>query len=91
MQKILKQIGVKTQVTKSKMKIFGNPNLSIKNRKITVSGIYDHRILMSAAVLSLLTGIKADLKNFEQVWSSCPNFLPTIKHLGGKFEIKKKN
>ncbi len=49
----------------------------------------DHRILMSAAILSLLTGIKANLKNFEQVRSSCPNFLSTISSLGGEFEVKK--
>ena len=45
---------------------------------------------MSAAILSLLTGIKANLKNFEQVRTSCPNFLSTIAVLGGKFETKKK-
>jgi len=49
----------------------------------------DHRILMSVSILSLLTGVKANLKNFEQVYSSCPNFLSTISSLGGKFEIKK--
>ena len=63
------------------MKIYGNPNLNLKNKKIAVSGILDHRILMSAAILSLLTGIKANLKNFEQVKSSCPNFLSTIRSL----------
>ena len=43
---------------------------------------------MSAAILSLLTGIKSELKNFEQVGTSCPNFLTTISKLGGKFEKK---
>ena len=46
------------------MKIYGNPNLDIGNKTIFVSGIFDHRILMSAAILSLLTGIKANLKKF---------------------------
>ena len=58
-------------------------------KKISVSGVLDHRFLMSSSILSLLTGIKSSLKNFEQVKSSCPNFLSTIKNLGGKFEIKK--
>ena len=43
---------------------------------------------MSTAILSLLTGIKTKLKNFEQVNTSCPNFLSTIQKLGGKFEKK---
>ncbi len=89
MQKICKQIGIKTRASKNEMKIYGNPNLNLKNKKIAVSGILDHRILMSAAILSLLTGIKANLKNFEQVKSSCPNFLSTIRSLGGEFEIQK--
>jgi len=89
MQKICRQIGIKTRASKNEMKVYGNPNLNLDNKKIAVSGILDHRILMSATILSLLTGIKANLKNFEQVKSSCPNFLSTIRNLGGKFEIKK--
>mgnify|MGYP001312695868 CR=1 FL=1 len=91
MQKILKQIGVKVFASKNQMKIFGKPNLDIRKKKIIVSGIYDHRILMSAAILSLLTGVEAKLNNFEQVRTSCPNFLSIISTLGGKFETKKKN
>ncbi len=89
MQKICGQIGIKTHASKNEMRVYGNPNLSFKNKKISVSGILDHRILMSASILSLLTGVKANLKNFEQVKSSCPNFLSTIRNLGGKFEIQK--
>ena len=67
----------------TKVKIFGTHELQ---SKITVKGIYDHRILMSAAIISLITGIKSKLSNFEQVSTSCPNFLYTIKKLGGRFE-----
>ena len=35
--------------SKDEMRIYGNPYLKIKNKKINVSGIFDHRILMSAA------------------------------------------
>ena len=91
MGKILKQIGIKFNSSSNMMRIYGNPNLDKKNKKINVSGILDHRVLMSAAVLSLLTGIKSKLKNFEQVGTSCPNFLSTIKKLGGKFAKKKQN
>ena len=88
MAKILKQIGIKFSASKDKMIINGNPNLSSYRKKITVKGIYDHRILMSAAIISLITGIKSKLSNFEQVSTSCPNFLYTIKKLGGRFEKK---
>ena len=86
MGKILKQIGIKFIASKDEMRIYGNPYLKIKNKKINVSGIFDHRILMSAAILSLLTGINSKLRNFEQVGTSCPNFLSTIFKLGGRFE-----
>ena len=89
MKKILNQIGIRCKLSKNEMKIYGDPNLSVHGKKIRVSGVLDHRILMSVSILSLLTGVKANLKNFEQVYSSCPNFLSTISSLGGKFEIKK--
>ena len=43
---------------------------------------------MSAVILSLATGIKAEIKNFETVYTSAPSFLKIIKSLGGKFEIR---
>ena len=89
MKKILNQIGIRCKLSKNEMKIYGDPNLSAHGKKIRISGVLDHRILMSVSILSLLTGVRANLKNFEQVRSSCPNFLSTISSLGGKFEIKK--
>ena len=86
MGKILEQIGIKYAASKDEMRIHGNPHLKKENKQIIVSGIFDHRILMSAAILSLLTGINSKLKNFEQVGTSCPNFLSTIFKLGGRFE-----
>ena len=44
---------------------------------------------MSTVILSFVTGIKAEIKNFETVKTSSPSFLQIIKSLGGKFEIKK--
>ena len=46
---------------------------------------------MSTVILSLVTGIKAKIKNFETVKTSSPSFLNTIKSLGGQFEIEKKS
>ena len=40
-------------------------------------------------ILSLLTGVKTKINNFETVKTSSPNFLKIIKSLGAKFEINK--
>ena len=50
----------------------------------------DHRICMATVCLSLLTGIKSFVKNFETVDTSSPSFLKIIRSIGGKYEIKKK-
>jgi len=89
MKKILIQIGIKCKSSKNEMKIIGITELIKSNTKIKVPSLGDHRICMSALILSLLTGIGAEIKNFETVKTSSPSFLEVIKSLGGKFEIKK--
>ena len=89
MKKILIQIGIKCKSSKSEMKIFGDSKPKKTNVSIKVPNLGDHRICMSTVILSLATGIEADIKNFETVGTSAPSFLETIKLLGGKFEIKK--
>ena len=71
------------------MKIFGTTELKKIDTTIKVPNLGDHRICMSTVILSLVTGIKAEIKNFETVRTSSPSFLKIIKSLGGKFEIKK--
>ena len=71
------------------MKIFGSTELEKINTKIKVPDLKDHRICMSSVILSLVTGIKTEIKNFETVNTSSPSFLEIIKLLGGKFETKK--
>jgi len=89
MKKILKQIGIKCESTKTEMKVFGSTKTKKLNTTIKVSKLGDHRICMSAVILSLVTGIKAEIKNFETVRTSSPSFLKIIKLLKGSFEIKK--
>ena len=43
---------------------------------------------MSSAILALLTGTNAVIKNFETVGTPSPNFLKIIESIGGKFEKK---
>jgi 5-enolpyruvylshikimate-3-phosphate synthase len=44
---------------------------------------------MCAFILSILTNARANIKNFETVFTSSPSFLKIMKELGAKFEIKK--
>ena len=90
MKKILNQIGIKCIVTKNLMKVYGKKNILNDNKKIIqVEKLNDHRICMAVICLSLITGIKCNIKNFETVETSSPSFLKIIKSIGGKFEIKK--
>ena len=89
MQRLLRQAGVKSIFKNDELKIFGKTKLrNTRKRKIEISNILDHRICMSAMILSQITGIKAKIKNFETVRTSSPNFLKILRSLGGKFEIK---
>ncbi len=89
MQKILKQIGVKSIFKNNQLKIFGKNEINLSRKKIRVSNLGDHRICMSVAILSLLTGVRSNISHFETVNTSSPSFLKIIKSLGGKYEIKK--
>ncbi len=89
MQKVLKQIGIKSKSTKDQLKIFGKNILISKNKIIKVPDIKDHRIFQSTSILALITGTAARMKSFETVFTSAPSFLKIIKSLGGKFEIER--
>ena len=90
MQKVLRQIGIKSIATKNDLKIFGKGIINAYNKKIKVPNLGDHRICMATFVLAVLTGAKTNIKNFETVNSSSPSFLKLMKQLGAKFEIKNK-
>ena len=89
MQKILKQVGIKSISTNNELKIFGRGMINANNKKINVPNLGDHRICMSSFILALLTGSKAVIKNFETVYTSSPSFLKIVKFLGANFEINR--
>ena len=89
MQKILKQIGVKSISSKNELKIFGNGMVNAVNKKIFVPNLGDHRICMSSFVIAALTGAHTKIKNFETVYTSSPSFLETMSTLGAKYETQK--
>ena len=88
MKKILKQIGIKCILTKSEMRIFGSNEIKVKKKYIVLKNLLDHRICMATVCLSLLTGVKSFVKNFETVETSSPSFLKIIKLIGGKYEVR---
>tara|TARA_X000001036_G_scaffold302979_1_gene282039 strand:- start:2374 stop:3720 length:1347 start_codon:yes stop_codon:yes gene_type:complete len=89
MQKILKQIGIKSISSKNSLKIFGKGLIDLTSKQIIVPGLGDHRICMSTFILAILTGAKTKIKNFETVYTSAPSFLKIVNKLGAKFEIQK--
>ena len=89
MQKVLKQVGVKTIASENELKIFGKGMIDAKNKKIFIPNLGDHRICMSSFVLAALTGAHTKIKNFETVFTSSPSFLKVMKILGAKYEIQK--
>ena len=89
MQKVFRQIGIKSTSTKNQLKIFGKGIIDASKKEIIVENLGDHRICMSSFVLAVLTGAKTKIKNFETVYTSSPSFLKIMKILGAKFEIQK--
>ncbi len=75
---ILKQMGVKTSSTNQSIKIYGNPELKIKN-KITIKNfLKDHRVFMTSVVAALSFGGEWKIHDKDSVKSSFPNFINII-------------
>ena len=89
MQKVLKQLGIKSISKKNELKILGRGMIDGENIKINVPNLGDHRICMSSFILSILIGAKTKINNFDTVFTSSPSFLKIMKLLGAKFEIQK--
>ena len=62
MQKILSQVGIKSKSTKKELKIYGKERIYAQNKKVIVKNLGDHRICMSAFVLSVITESPLKLK-----------------------------
>jgi len=89
MKKILNQIGIRCELSKNKIRIYGKGTINAQNKKIKVGNLGDHRVAMCAFILGALTKANTKIKNFETVFTSSPSFLKIMKKLGAKFEIQK--
>ena len=82
--KILKEIGIKTIVTKDSIKIFGNPDIMVR-KKIKISNfLKDHRVFMTSVIAGLTYGGNWKISDKDSINSSFPTFLKIINRLGGK-------
>ena len=87
--KLLNQMGIRTELKKNSIKIFGNPKIKIE-RSINISQYYkDHRIFMTSVVAAFTFGGNWRISDPDSYKSSFPSFLKILKELGYKFKITK--
>ena len=82
--KILNKMGVRNILTKKSIKIYGNPNLEVKNKIIIKNFLKDHRVFMTSVIAALIFGGDWSIANKDAIKTSFPSFLKKIKYLGAK-------
>ena len=82
--KILNKMGVKNILTNKSIKIYGNPDLKIKNKIVIKNFLKDHRVFMTSAIAALIFGGEWSINNKDAINTSFPSFLKKIKYLGAK-------
>ena len=79
--KILNFMGVKNIMTKSSIKIFGNPNLNLE-KKIDIKNFSkDHRIFMMSVIAALTFGGQWKINDLDSIKTSFPKFLEILKKI----------
>ena len=79
--KILNMMGIKTELTKDSIKIYGQPDLKIQ-KPITIKNyLKDHRIFMMCTIAALTCGGKWKIHNKDSINTSFPSFLKIISKL----------
>jgi 3-phosphoshikimate 1-carboxyvinyltransferase len=79
--KILNMMGIKTDLTKDSIKIYGQPNLEIKKPIIIKNYLKDHRVFMMSAIAALTLGGKWKIHDKDSINTSFPSFLKIIKDI----------
>ena len=79
--KILNMMGVKTLLTDSSIKIFGNPYIKIKKQIKIKDYLKDHRIFMMSMIAALTIGGHWKLSDPDSIKTSFPSFLKLINKL----------
>ncbi|WP_023649058.1 3-phosphoshikimate 1-carboxyvinyltransferase [Candidatus Pelagibacter ubique] len=79
--RILKEIGIKTIVTKNSIKIFGNPNIKVNKKIIIRNYLKDHRVFMTSVIAALTFGGEWKIYDKDSIKTSFPNFLKILNNL----------
>jgi len=82
--KILNMMGIKTELTKDSIKIYGQPNLKITRPIIIKNYLKDHRIFMMSTIAALTFGGQWKIYDKDSINTSFPSFLKIIKKISNK-------
>ena len=82
--KILNMMGVKTELTKDSIKIYGQPNLNISKPIIIKNYLKDHRVFMMSTIAALAFGGQWKIYDKDSINTSFPSFLKIIKKIESK-------
>jgi 3-phosphoshikimate 1-carboxyvinyltransferase len=82
--KILNMMGIKTELTKDSIKIYGQPNLEIAEPIVIKNYLKDHRVFMMSTIAALTYGGKWKIHDKDSINTSFPSFLKIIKNLNNK-------
>ena len=82
--KILNMMGVKTELTESSIKIYGQPNLKITKKIVIKNYLKDHRIFMMSTIAALTCGGVWKIHDRDSINTSFPSFLKLIKNINSK-------
>ena len=79
--KILNKMGIKTILTNSSIKIFGNPDLEVNKKIIIKDYLKDHRVFMTSVIAALSFGGEWHIHNKDSIKTSFPLFLDILNKL----------
>ena len=82
--KILNMMGIKTELTKDSIRIYGQPNLEIKKKIIIKNYLKDHRVFMMSTIAALTFGGDWKIHDKDSINTSFPSFLKIIKEIDNK-------
>ena len=82
--KILNMMGIKTELTKNSIRIYGQPNLEITKPIIIKNYLKDHRIFMMSTIAGLTCGGQWKIYDKDSINTSFPSFLKIVKSLNSK-------
>ena len=77
-------MGIKTDLTKDSIKIYGQPNLEIKKQITVKNYLKDHRVFMMSTIAALTCGGQWKIYDKDSINTSFPSFLKIIKTINNK-------